>query len=184
MPKFLQMKNRRGFTPLEIIKDKCFLTRQNNKRSKFLTGFTLIELLVVIAIIGILATIVLVSLDRGRQKARDTKRLGEIREIATAFGRYFSDNGAYPTAAPPTPPDNTIPDTVKAALNPYMLVPDDPKGADWGYRWLDNTLDISNYCVYVQSEAVDTLWFVASKINSGKKTSGGAPGSLDTCVPN
>jgi general secretion pathway protein G len=34
-------------------------------------GFTLIELLVVIAIIGILATIVLVSLGTGRTKAKD-----------------------------------------------------------------------------------------------------------------
>lgn len=144
-------------------------------------GFTLIELLVVVAIIGVLATIVLVSLNTARQKARDAQRLGEIREIATAMGRYFSDNGVYVTAAAGTP----IPASIKTALSQYMSVPNDPSGdSTRGYKWLDNSSDSSNYCVYVQSEANFSVWFVASKITSGKKTSGGAPESLDTCVPN
>lgn len=50
------------------------------KRNK--QGFTLIELLVVIAIIGILATIALVSLNSARKKARDSKRIAEVKALA------------------------------------------------------------------------------------------------------
>ena len=63
------------------------------KREK---GFTLIELLVVIAIIGILATIVLVSLQDARQKARDTKRVGDLRQAMVGMEVYLDDNGYYP----------------------------------------------------------------------------------------
>lgn len=59
------------------------------KKSK---GFTLIELLVVIAIIGILATIVLVSLNTARQKARDVRRIGDLRQVALALEMYYDDN--------------------------------------------------------------------------------------------
>jgi len=59
-------------------------------------GFTLIELLVVVAIISLLSSIVLASLGSARTKARDARRLADLRQIDTAFALYFSDNGAYP----------------------------------------------------------------------------------------
>jgi len=59
-------------------------------------GFTLIELLVVIAIIGLLATIVLVSLNTARGKARDAKRISTMKQMQLGLELYFDDNGSYP----------------------------------------------------------------------------------------
>jgi general secretion pathway protein G len=53
-----------------------------NKKEK---GFTLIEMLVVIVVIGILSTIVLVSVSSGRKKAQATKAKTTVSELSKAI---------------------------------------------------------------------------------------------------
>jgi len=65
-------------------------------RNKKQTGFTLIELLVVIAIIGLLASVVLLALNSARGKARDAKRLADVRQMQSALELYYNDCGGYP----------------------------------------------------------------------------------------
>ena len=59
-------------------------------------GFTLIELLVVIAIIGILSSIVLASLNSARAKARDVRRIADLRQISLALELFYDQQGRYP----------------------------------------------------------------------------------------
>ena len=54
-------------------------------------GFTLIELLVVIAIIGILSSVVIVSLNNARSKARDSSRKANTQAMVTAIALYSSE---------------------------------------------------------------------------------------------
>lgn len=64
--------------------------KKNNK------GFTLIELLVVIAIIGILSSVVLASLNSARTKARDARRIADIKQIQLALELFYDANRYYP----------------------------------------------------------------------------------------
>ena len=67
-------------------------------RTSRLKGFTLIELLVVIAIIGILASIVLASLQSARERSRDARRIADLKQLQLALELYFDaqTSPAYP----------------------------------------------------------------------------------------
>jgi general secretion pathway protein G len=59
-------------------------------------GFTLIELLVVISIIGLLSTMSVYAVNVARSKARDTRRLADIKQIQKALDLYYLEHDTYP----------------------------------------------------------------------------------------
>lgn len=61
-------------------------------------GFTLIELLVVVAVIGILASVILVGVASFRGRGRDSRRIGDLRQLQNALELCFSKVGSYPAA--------------------------------------------------------------------------------------
>ncbi len=60
-------------------------------------AFTLLELLVVIAILGLLSTVAIAALSSAREKARDVKRIADLRQISKALELYYDENQEYPS---------------------------------------------------------------------------------------
>ena len=101
---------------------------KNNRK-----GFTLVELLVVIAIIGLLATIAFLSLNRARSKARDAKRVSDVRQIQSALELFYNDQvtPAYPKTIDPVPLTSTeLPAAYLANLPENPTPDDDPATGD------------------------------------------------------
>ena len=112
--------------------------KKQSKQGRY--GFTLIELLVVIAIIGILASVVLASLNSARKKSRDARRLADVKQLQVALELYFDGNsGSYPL--------NLAALTTGCGGGACIpVIPKDPVGnTDYSYAALGNLAACTSY---------------------------------------
>jgi len=155
---------------------------RKKKKQKFSAGFTLIELLVVIAIIGLLATIVMVSLNSARTKARDSRSLGDLRQISNAMALYYDNvlpNAYYETGdvdCDVAGGGTAIP--AGTSIGTFISVVPQNNGTE-AYSWCNGgatgTQDTQKFCVYVQSAVNTANYFYASEKGIGINTAALCP---------
>ncbi len=99
-------------------------------------GFTLIEMLVVVAIIGILSSVVVVGLSSARSKARDARRIADIREIQNKLETNYSNSIGY------TAPDSTCSSGVSIPSGATVApgCPVDPQNSPYLYQTTSSSL--------------------------------------------
>lgn len=135
-------------------------------------GFTLIELLIVIAIVAILAGIVLIAVNPGRQlaQARNTERWAEVNAVLSAVNQFEIDYGALPDCATTTVSDIGTgdcdlgaTDLLTGVTDNQALVPGFIAGIPVGP---DATCSASDTCYNIATTAADPARVTISAPNS------------------
>jgi len=101
-------------------------------------GFTLIELLVVLAVIGVLGSLIFVYLKKPRIKARDIKRITDIRQLVIAQQMYEEGHQIFFVSTSSL----GLPE-----IPGYLPALDDPQPGRH-YHWIDNTLNPKTFCAF------------------------------------
>ena len=154
----------KGFTPTPTFNKNLSNNLFKKNHKSWCEGFTLVELLVVIAIVGILASVVLASLNSARAKARDAQRVTSIRQVQNALEMYYLDNGSYPSSG-----DVALQTALTAPLTPTYIgvIPQNPTV----YSYYNNNENPANWYVIKMNYETKTNCYVcggdSSRCNGG-----------------
>lgn len=105
--------------------------KKTNARG-FLTGFTIIELLVVVAIIGLLSSIISFAVGQSRLRARDTKRVTDMKQIKSGLDLYFTSGSGYPDTVTWSAAEGT---QLACGETTVLTVPRDPSFPVYAYGY-------------------------------------------------
>ena len=138
-------------------------------------GFTLIELLVVIAIIALLSTLSVVALNSARVKARDARRVSDIKQIRTALEMYFDAKLEYPAGSSVELGSSTA--RCLSATNAFNAncagtifmqnVPKDPQSPTRKYKYVKGTGTTPTYTIEYFNES-DNVTKIATESSMGQ----------------
>ena len=105
-------------------------------------GFTLLEMLMVVAIIGILAGVIIGSINDSRDKARSAAASRELSTIRPAIELLFADTGLYPHKQPSyCPPRNASGNEVNLNLPSSGLRATDGTYSEWDGPYIGDMTD-------------------------------------------
>lgn len=151
-------------------------------------GFTLIELLVVIAIIGLLASIISTALSNSRQRARDTRRITDIKQVKTGMDLFFADAQGYPDTSVW---DAALGGTLQCNGKNLLGIPHDPlnltQGIDYDYTASGTATTGCGVSVrpayelefYIESTG---LYYIMNDDGNVRERDSGDPVSLDSLI--
>ena len=134
-----RMTPKKGFTPpfqnyfygLFIFLTNGIYSKNKKNSVTGRAGFTLIELLLVVAIVAFTAAIIFSAVSSTRERARDTKRIGDLNQIEKAIELYRNDYGGDPAGADGQEYINGVPNWIPGLIPSYIrVVPSDPIDRD------------------------------------------------------
>jgi general secretion pathway protein G len=120
---FLFRHSREGGNPSPTIEVRALDSRLRGNDEVEVNGFTLVELMVVIVIIGLLATLVALTVLPNLGKANDQKAKADIATLDQAMELYRLNNLNYPSTA----------DGLQALLKPPASLTDPSRYQQGGY---------------------------------------------------